>query len=166
MVERLFGSYALQSTVIGDLAPGKLRWLQHHTGTIDGLHIFGSDGRLYQAKVHGVASEPLPPGQKCWPSKDGRTVVRFQGTSPSYTEIVRIGYVWFSSAPDYVSVSYPGGIQDVRVKPGLHSAFVFVTGSVDQLTVQARGGGLCIGDAQAGNLGPDHAGFILPAPLS
>jgi hypothetical protein len=166
MVEGLFGSYALQSTVIGDLAPGKLRWLQHHSGTIDGLHIFGPDGRLYQAKVHGVASEPLPAGQKCWPSKDGRTVVRFQGTSPSYTGIVRIGYVWFSSAPDYVSVSYPGGIQDVTVKPGLHSAYVSVTGSVDQVIVQARGGGLCIGDAQAGNLGPDQAGFVLPTPSS
>jgi hypothetical protein len=164
MVEGLFGSYALQSTVIGDIEPGKLLWLRHPEGTLDGLHIFGTDGRLYQAKVHGVVSEPLPAGQKCWPSKNGRTVVRFQGTSPSYTGIVRIGYIWFSSSRGYVAVSYQGGIRDVAVKPGLHTAFVSVAGSVDHITVQALGGGaMCVGDAQAGNLGPDTAGVALPA---
>src|SRR5262249_34183390 len=43
MVEGLFGRYALQSTVIGYIAPGKLYWTRHPTGTIDGLRIFGSD---------------------------------------------------------------------------------------------------------------------------
>ena len=164
MVEGLFGSYALESTVIGDLQPGKLRWLRRPAGTLDGLHIFGPDGRLYQAKVHGVVSEPLPAGQKCWPSNNGKTVVRFGGSSPSYTGILRIGYLWFASSPGYVSVSYPGGgIKDVAVQPGLHTAYVSITGSVDHVTVQALGGGaMCIGDAQAGNLSPDQAGFILP----
>jgi hypothetical protein len=165
MVEGLFGSYALESTVIGDVQPGKLRWLRRPAGTLDGLRIFGSDGRLYQAQVHGVVSEPLPAGQKCWPSSNGKTVVRFGGSSPSYTGILRMGYVWFSSAPGYVSVTYPGGgVQDVAVKPGLHTAYVSITGSVNHVTVQALGGGaMCIGDAQAGNLGPNEAGLILPA---
>ncbi len=164
MVEGLFGSYALESTVIGDVQPGRLRWLRRPAGTLDGLRIFGSDGRLYQAQVHGVVSEPLPAGQKCWPSINGKTVVRFGGSSPSYTGILRMGYIWFSSSPGYVSVTYPGGgIHDVAVKPGLHTAYVSITGSVNHVTVQALGGGvMCIGDAQAGNLGPDEAGFILP----
>jgi hypothetical protein len=164
MVEGLFGSYALESTVIGDAQPGRLRWLRRPAGTLDGLRIFGPDGRLYQAKVHGVVSEPLPAGQKCWPSINGKTVVRFDGSSPSYTGIMRMGYVWFSSSPGFVSVTYPGGgIQDVAVKPGLHTAFVSITGSVSHVTVQALGGGaMCIGDAQAGNLGPNEAGVILP----
>ncbi|HEX7993725.1 MAG TPA: hypothetical protein VF506_07365, partial [Streptosporangiaceae bacterium] len=156
MVEGLFGVYALQSRVIGDIAPGKLRWLQHPKGTIDGLHVFGPDGKLYQAKVYGVASEPLPLGQKCLPSKNGRTVVRFQSPSPNYTVILRLGYLWFSSSPGYVSVSYPGGTQQVAVKHGLHSAYVHITGSVSQVTVRTLGGGaVCIGDAEAGKLRAD-----------
>jgi hypothetical protein len=163
MVEGLFGKYAMQSTVIGDIAIGKLRWLQHPAGTLDSLRIFGPDGRLYQAKVHGVLSEPLLTGQKCLPGKNGTTVVHFQGSSPSYTGILRLGYVWFSSSPGYVSISYPGGTRQVAVKPGLHTAFADITGSVSQVTVRSLGGGgMCIGDAQAGNLVPDKAGSILP----
>jgi hypothetical protein len=164
MVEGLFGAYALESKVIGDLAPGKLRWIQHAAGTIDGLHIFGPDGRLYQAKVRGAATAPLPAGQKCLPNKNGKTVVVFQGPSPSYTGILRLGYVWFSSSPGHVSVTYRGGVQDVAVKPGLHTAFADIKGSVRQVTVRALGGGaMCIGDAQAGNLSPNQFGSILPA---
>ncbi len=167
MVEGLFGSYALQSIVIGDLAPGKLRWLKHPGGTIDGLHMFGPDGRLYQAKVRGVASEPLQAGQKCLPNKNGRTVVHFQGSSPSKTGVVRIGYVWFSSSPGYVSVSYPGGTRDVAVKPGLHTAFASIKGSVSQVVVRSLGGGaICVGDAQAGNLEADQTGPVIPAAPS
>jgi hypothetical protein len=167
MVEGLFGVYALQSRVIGDIAPGKLRWLQHPKGTIDGLHVFGPEGKLYQAKVYGAASEPLPLGQKCLPSKNGRTVVRFQGPSPNYTVIMRLGYLWLSSSPGYVSVSYPGGTQQVAVKHGLHSAYVHITGSVSQVTVRTLGGGaVCIGDAEAGKLRADLTGPVVPAASS
>jgi hypothetical protein len=164
MVEGLFGSYAMQSTVIGDLAPGKLRWLEHPGGTIDGLRMFGPDGRLYPARVRGVVSEPLPVGQKCLPNMDGTTVVRFQGMSPRTTRIVRIDYVWFSSSPGSVSVRYPGGTKVVSVKPGLHTAFASIKGSVSQVTVRALGGGaMCVGDAQAGNLEADQTGSVIPA---
>lgn len=164
MVEGTFGSYALESRVIGDVVPGKLRWIPHAAGTIDGLHIFGPDGRLYQAKVRGVASEPLLSGQKCLPSKHGKTVVQFQAPSPRYTGILRLGYVWFSSSPGNVSVSYPGGTKDVAVKPGLHSAFASIKGSVSQVIVRSLGGGaICVGDAQAGNLEANQTGPVIPA---
>jgi hypothetical protein len=167
MVEGAFGSYALESRVIGDLAPGKLRWIPRAAGTIDGLYMFGPDGRLYQAKVQGVSSEPLLPGQNCLPSNHGKTVVRFQAPSPGHTRILRLGYVWFSSSPGMVSVSYPGGTMDVAVKPGLHTAFASVKGSVSQVTVRSLGGGaICVGDAQAGNLQANQTAPVIPAASS
>jgi hypothetical protein len=51
----------------------------------------------------------------------------------------------------------------VTVEPGLHSAYVSLSGSISQITVaELNGGGLCVGDAQAGNLSPDLAGLTLP----
>ena len=93
--------------------------------------------------------------------------MHFQASSPSSTGIVRIGYVWFSSSPGYVSVSYSGGTKDVAVKPGLHTAFASIKGSVSQITVQSLGGGaICVGDAEAGNLEADQAGPVIPAASS
>jgi len=164
MVENLFGRYALQSTVIGDIDPGKLQWMRHPAGTIDGLRIFGIDGRLYPALVRGASSYPLPAGRKCWPVRQGRTVVRFKGWSPSYTVILRIGYLWFSSAPGYVIVHYPGDVETLAVKPGLHTGYVPISGSVRRIRVDTiGGGGLCIGDVQAGNLAPNQLGQVLPS---
>lgn len=165
MVEGLFHTYALQSKVIGDIAPGKLRWTQHPSGTIDALRIFGPDGRLYMARVKGASSPPLRAGQKCWRVRNGRTVVRLRDASPSYTGILRIGYVWFSSAPGTVVVRYSGGIESLAVKPGLHTGYVPISGSVSRFRVDTiGGGGMCIGDAQAGNLVPSRLGEILPSP--
>jgi hypothetical protein len=163
MVESLFGRYALQSTVIGDIKPGKLRWIRRPAGTWDGLRIFGSDGRLYQASIRGVSSLPLSAGRKCWPTKNGQTNVRFQSPSPSFTSFLRIGYVWFAAAPGDVAVHYPGGTKNLVVKPGLHSGYVRVSGSISTITVDTVGGGLCIGDAQAGALWPNTLGQILPS---
>jgi len=94
-------------------------------------------------------------------------VVQFQGPSPNYTVILRLGYLWFSSLPGYVSLSYPGGTQQVAIKRGLHSAYAHITGSISQVTVRTVGGGaVCIGDAEAGNLRPDLAGPVVPATSS
>jgi hypothetical protein len=165
MVEGLFHTYALQSKVIGDIAPGKLHWTQHPSGTIDGLRIFGSDGRLYIARVKGASSWPLQAGQKCWRVRNRRTIVRLERASPSYTGILRIGYVWFSSAPGTVVVRYQGGIETLAVQPGLHTGYVPISASISRFMVDTiGGGGLCIGDAQAGNLAPSKLGQILPSP--
>jgi hypothetical protein len=163
MVEGLFGSFALESRVIGDIQRGKLQWTRHPHGTLDGLRIFGADGRLYQAHVSGVTSLPLAAGQKCWPSRHQRIVVQFTGPSPSYSGILRIGYLWLSPVPGVVDVRYGSHVRAVTVEPGLHSAYVSLSGSISQITVaELNGGGLCVGDAQAGNLSPDLAGLTLP----
>jgi hypothetical protein len=56
---------------------------------------------------------------------------------------------------------------DVAVKPGLHTAFASVKGSVSQVTVRSLGGGaICVGDAQAGNLQANQTGPVIPAASS
>jgi hypothetical protein len=164
MVEGLFGRFALQSTVIGDIRPGKLRWTRSPSGTLDGLRMFGSDGRLYLARVNGVRSRPLAPGERCWPARNGQIVVRFTGASPSYGGMVRIGYLWYPPSRGLIEVLARGVTQPITVEHGLHSAYVPVSGSMRTIVVnELSGPGLCIGDAQAGNLGPNPAGgSILP----
>src|SRR5262249_4306330 len=124
MVEGLFGRFALQSIVIGDIRPGKLRWTRSPAGTVDGLRMFGSDGRLYLARVNGVQSLPLAPGQRCWPARNGQIVVRFTSPSPSYSGMVRIGYLSYSSSPGLIEVVAGGATRAITVERGLHSAYV------------------------------------------
>src|SRR5262249_38491697 len=110
------------------------------------------------------SSLPLRAGQKCMPVRNGRIIVRFQSSSPAFTSFVRIGYVWFSAAPGYVVVHYPGGMKNLIVKPGLYSGYVPIRGTVSKISVDTvGGGGLCIGDAQAGALAPSSLGQILPS---
>jgi len=162
MVEGLFGIYALQSKVIGDIAPGKLRWTRHPSGTIDGLRIFGADGRLYLAYVNGAPSLPLPAGKKCWPTRRGKIVVLLKRPSAATTGMLRIGYLSFAPTPITVMVEYRTNAKALIVRPGLHAAYVPITGSVQRITVVNPGGGLCIGDAEAGNLGPNVFASALP----
>jgi len=77
---------------------------------------------------------------------------------------VRIGYLWYSSTPGLIEVLAGGATQTIAVEHGLHSAYVPVSGSMRTIVVKELSGrGLCIGDAQAGNLGPNPvAGSILP----
>src|SRR5260370_8196991 len=90
-VEGLFGRHeAIESTVIGDLEQGKLagkfHWIAKPGGTIDGLRIFGSDGKLYPAAISGVYSvQRKGTGFKaCWPQRKGRVVVWLQNTTNAY----------------------------------------------------------------------------------
>jgi hypothetical protein len=163
MVEGLFGSYALQSTVIGDIQPGKLDWIRKPSGTLDGLRMFGSNGKLYQVYVSGASSMPLRAGQKCWRHRNNQIVIRFRAASPAYTGILRLGYLWYSSAAGAVTVEYPTGSATISVKPGLHAAFVPISGSVRQVTIEDPADSLCVGDAQAGNFSPNPFGQVLPA---
>ncbi|HEX9034979.1 MAG TPA: hypothetical protein VF834_24310 [Streptosporangiaceae bacterium] len=163
MVEGFFGAYALQSKVIGDISPGKLRWIRHPSGTIDGLHMFGSDGKLYPAYVYGTTSLPLPAGKKCYPARHGRVLIPFLHLSPAFTGMLRIGYLMYSNSPAVVTVKYGTHARPLTLEPGLHSGYVPISGSVASVMVYGLGGaGLCVGDAQAGNLRPN----LLSQPIS
>jgi hypothetical protein len=162
MVEGLFGEYALQSKVIGDIDPGKLRWTQHPHGTIDGLRIFGTDGRLYQAYVRGAASVPLAAGQKCWPATQGAIRIAFDRSSPVSTGIMRIGYLSFAPSPETVTVLAGTNVRTMIVTRGLHSGYLPVTGRIRQITIIDPTPGLCVGDVEAGNLRPRLTAPALP----
>lgn len=153
----VLGYLASTSSVIGDIERGKLHWIRHPDGTIDGLRIFGADGRLEPAWVYGTSSGPPP--RKCWPERHGSILVRFFTSSPYLTTVLRIGYIWKSQTPGVVYVMYDGTVQPLAVKPGLHSAFLSVTGQSNSILVSGLAGrAMCIGDAEAGNLAPVEPG--------
>lgn len=163
MVEALFGPFSMQSVVIGDIKPGKLTWTRHPSGTVDGLRIVGSDGRLYQALVVGANSLPLPSSGKCWAARNGRIRVRLNHATPTYTSILRIGYLWLAQDPGHVQVQAGGSSHPLVVRQGLHSAFLPASGSFSKVVIRGRDAvGLCVGDVQAGNFVADSSGRTLP----
>jgi hypothetical protein len=128
--------------------------------------MFASDGRLHQVRVVGATSF-LEPGTACWPVRHGFVTVKFLRFSPSYTGILRIGYLWSSSISGQMSVSYGTNTQTLAIHPGLHAAYLPVRGATDQVIIQPPAGGrICIGDAQAGNLVPAAIGKVLPPVAS
>jgi hypothetical protein len=161
LVEGLFGRHeAIESTVIGDLEQGKLagkfRWITKPGGTIDGLRIFGSDGKLYPAVISGVYSvQRKGTGFKaCWPSRKGRVVVWLQNTTNAYDWMLHIAYIWGSSATT-VTLRYGNVLHQLAVAPGTHSAYLSVSGDVQRFAVIGLGAtGLCITTAEAGQLVP------------
>jgi hypothetical protein len=171
MVNWGFGKYQYTSTLIGDMARGKLankvRWISHPDGTIDGLLLFGSDGRLYPAMIFGASSVPRTAQQGCWPERNGRIVVSF--TAPSSVDAweLRVGYIWYPTYPWQIAVHYGTTVRNITVSHGLHSAYVPVAGrSVSRITIDGLGSNaMCVGDAEAGTFVQRQAGPAIP-PVS
>ncbi len=166
IVEGTFEAYAYTSKVIGYLErgdlKGKLRWISRPTGTIDGLMTFGTDGRLHVVQIFGTASQPRP-NHSCWPQRHGRIVVRFTHPSSGFSGTVRIGYIWPPRGPGVVYVRYGSKVQALSVEPGLHAGFLHIRGSASRIVVSGLGGiGMCVGDVEAGNIGPAAAGPAIP----
>ena len=159
MVNWGLGRYQFTSALIGDLARGKLarqvRWVSHPAGTIDGLMIFGSDGRLYPAQLNGVASADRSAKQGCWPERHGQIVVRFAAPTSIYAWELRIGYIWYPATPGFLTVQYGKSVQPLKVLHGLHSAYLPISGSASNIIVRGLSSPqMCIGDVEAGGLAP------------
>lgn len=158
-VEGLFGKHeAIESTVIGDLELGKLagkfRWVGQPGGTIDGMYIFGSDGKLYPAVISGAYSvHRTGAGFKaCWPERKGRVTVWFQNTTSIYDWMLHLEYIWGSSAGP-VTVRYGGVLHTLELRPGTHNAYLSVSGKINSFKVVGLGQNhLCITGAEAGQL--------------
>ena len=141
--------------VAGAIRPGKLRWISQPRGTIDGLRMFGPDGRLHPVWVYGASTGRQPAPHACWPEQHGRIVMNFWHKPPYLTTVLRIGYIWGSPLAAVIAVSYGSTRQELQVRPGLHSAFLPVSGSAARITVSGLAGGkICIGDAEAGSALP------------
>jgi len=170
MVHPWMGKYQYTSSLVGDMARGKLankpHWISHPVGTIDGLLVFGTDGRLYDAQLYGVASVPRTAKQGCWPERHGRIIVKFTAPTSIDAWELRIGYIWYSKFPSQITVNYGGIWKNLDVRPGLHSAYMPVAGSVRRITINGLGSNtICIGDAEAGTLVQAQAGPVIP-PVS
>lgn len=159
LVEGLFGKkLAIESAVIGDLEQGKLagkfRWTGNPDGTVDGLMMFGSDGKLYPAVISGDYSvHRTGTGFKaCWPERKGRIVVRLQTTSTVYDWTLHFGYIWGAPAGT-IYVRYGSHLYQVAVEPGVHSAYLGVSGDVASFSVVGLGPNhLCVAGAESGEL--------------
>jgi hypothetical protein len=167
VLEGLFGPYTKESRIIDDDFRGKLarklKWITKPRGTIDGLRMFAQNGQLYMAQVVGAVSLPRPGGQACWPVESGQITVKLFRNSPLYTGILRLGYIWSGNSAGQIDVQFGSTEQTMTVKPGLHSAYLAVTGQASQVIVEnLTAGKLCIGDAQAGNLAPSTTGKAIP----
>jgi hypothetical protein len=149
------GAYGTHA-VIGVIQPGKLDWIEHPKGTLDGLRMFGPDGLLYPAWVYGTASgPPRSRHHGCFPERHDQIVVNFYHGSPYLSTMLRIGYIWAPHTAGQVYVSYGGTTQGLRVEPGLHAAYLPVNGPAPGISVTVPGGArMCIGDAEAGAPGP------------
>jgi hypothetical protein len=150
-----FETYGLTSTVIGDIDRGRLQWPRHPAGTIDGLQIFGADGKLHPAFVYGSSTGKHKGRHACWPTRHGRIVIGFLGSPPFLSTTLRIGYLWGSDSSSVVDVRYGSKIEQLPVEPGLHSGYLPISGTAARVVVTAPGGsGLCIGDVEAGDFAP------------
>jgi hypothetical protein len=167
----LFGRYNHASTLIGDMEQGKLakklHWLRSHpVGTIDGMLIFGSDGRLYPSTILGASSVTRTAKNGCWPERHGRIVVRFASPTSTLAWELRIGYIWGPRTAGTIAVRYGRTQRVLEVTHGLHSAYMPVSGSTKSVVVSGLGGyPICVGDAEAGSIGPDLFGSAIP-PVS
>lgn len=157
----LFGKRdSAESAVIGDLArgklAGKLTWIASPAGTIDGLRMFGSDGRLYPAVISGVYSVHRPGTglTACWPERHGRIVIKLQHRTSIFDYTLQISYIW-AGAPRSVTVQYGDSAQLLSVTKGVHNAYLPVHGDVTAFAISGLGRhGMCVGGSEAGRLVP------------
>lgn len=142
---------------------GAPRFVAQPNGTFDRLMEFDGYGRLVPSRVFGVASQPLPAGQNCWPADDGTVAVRLSAAAVGPSTL-RIGYL--SAGSGQVLVTFGARTRPYTFEKGLHSAFLPVAGGGDTVVIQPVSGRMpCIGDAQAGSLLPVATGPAIP-PLA
>jgi hypothetical protein len=168
LISGLFGKYATDSVVIGDMERGKLanklHWMSHAEGTVDGLRIFGPDGRLYLLAVKGAALIRASGAQGCWPVRHGQIAGNFLPTPSIYSYVLHLGYLWLPLVPGQVTVSYGDTVRTLTVTHGLHSVYLPVSGSARGVVISGPGAPhLCLGDAEVGILIPNSDAEILPA---
>jgi len=159
-----FGPVTDASAVLSpllDSAPGRPVFVTVPDGTYDHLLEFNGWGQLVPSEIYGVASQPLPTGDSCWPAAAGSVVVSLTSVATSASTL-RIGYL--AGSPAWVRVTF--GSQSVlyNVQRGLQAAFIPVSGESDGTVViqQVSGALPCIGDVQAGALLPSDTGPAIP----
>jgi hypothetical protein len=162
-VPAAIGYYTQTSSVIGNIAPGKLAWIKNPAGTLTGLRTFGPDGRLYPAWIRGSSSGRPTAPHTCWPARRGTVVIRLWHSPPYLTTLLRIGYLWEPPGSGQITVQYGNVARVLSLKHGLNTGFVPVSGIAESIVVSgADAARVCIGDVEVGNLVPSLTGPSLP----
>lgn len=162
------GPVGQASNVLSPLLSGPTgttpRFVAQPDGTYDQLMEFDGYGRLVPSQILGVASQPQPAGQSCWPAADGSVVVPLTSQAADVSTL-RIGYL--SAGAGQVLVTFGARSQVYSFEKGLHSAFLPATGANGETVVikQVSGAIPCIGDVQVGALLPSATGPAVP-PLA
>jgi len=82
-------------------------------------------------------------------------VVRFATPTSIDAWELRIGYLWYPAASGLLTVQYGNSMQALEVTHGLHSAYLPIRGSASHIIIGGLSGpDMCIGDVEAGALGP------------
>lgn len=158
VMDGLFGGGAVTSVVLGPLSKrgSQISWTTQPAGTIDGLRVFGPDGRLWPAAILGSATAKTTWRESCVTPKRSQVTLPFQPVSVSFAEVLRIAYVARATdAGQVVTVRYGSFSGQFTVRAGLHKVYFPVHGSAANVVLQsqARLGGLCFGQAAAGYVG-------------
>jgi len=151
-----YGSYANQSRALAPFESQTtmkhVRWETHFDGTIDRLRMFDIYGVLRTANVDGVDAS-APARKHCASVRDGVATLRFPRPSAPITGILRIGYLSGPHPGGPVTIRYGSTTLSLTPQKGLNSAYFSVSGSATKVTVtMPKAGGICVGDAEAGNL--------------
>lgn len=122
----------------------------------DRLLVLDSDGHLRRALIDaGVTGEPGPTADCGWQvsSRRGRTIP-LSGRAFAWDWWVRIGYL--SSAASPVTVEASGDVVHTRLRPGVNSLYLRLTGPFDRITVRGLGTGVrvCVDTIEVGNVVP------------
>jgi hypothetical protein len=155
MVGPAYLSDALQSAAVGPMATSasarQAQWIAHPHGTINELGMFAPDGTLRRAVIQGAAS-PQRPGNSCWPARKGKIVVPLAVHAPSYTDMLRVGYLGGASAAgQLVTVSYGNAGGQFVVRAGFNSVYVPVLGQHQSVRISVpQPAGFCLGDVEVG----------------
>lgn len=131
-------------------------------GTMDRLMEVDGWGRLVPVAILGSGSQPLRGSRSCWPASKSSGVTVPLDAAPARAQEMRIGYA--AGTGGVINVTYAGQTQSVNVTPGLHSAYVPVTGSADTVSITGMNSPqLCVGDVQVGVPLPSSTGTPIPA---
>jgi len=169
MVGPAYLSDAMQSVAIGPMATSpsarQARWIAHPRGTLDELGMFARDGTLRRAFIQG-ASSPQRPGHTCWPVHRKKIVVALGEAGPSYTQMLRVGYLASAtSAGELATVSYGHAGGQFTVRSGIHSVYIPVLGQYQSVTITlAQPQGFCVGDVEVGQFAASAYPLATSAP--
>jgi hypothetical protein len=165
----IFEKYATASHVIGPMESpsdaSRIHWTAQPDGTIDHLMVFGQDGRLHTATVFGETSIPISGTQQCQAESAGRAVVRFTTPTSSNQEELHLAYLANAAvAGQNLTLTYSGAAHQLTLEPGLHSAYIPVSGRADSVTVSGPAlAGVCLGSIQVGLIVPSASGPVIPS---